>query len=311
MSSVLIVGSLAFDSIKTPAGEVSMVMGGSASYASFAASYFAPAVRLVGIVGADFGTDNINMFKTKKIEIEGIEISREGKTFHWQGEYDGDMNEAKTLSTCVNVFEKYKPVLSELNKTSKFVFLANIDPGLQLHVLDQLKKPRLVVCDTMNFWIETQPELLFEVLSRSDIILMNDQEARLLVKETNLNRAANRILNLGKARWVIIKKGVHGAVLYSKDAQFVVPAFPTAMLVDPTGAGDTFAGGLVGWLSSRKRIQETAVRQACLIGTALASYTIEDFSVRKLYHLDYNKIKERVDVLQRMLKCPPITISHQ
>ncbi len=306
MSSVLIVGSVAFDSIRSPEGEVEGALGGSASYASIAASYFSTPVKMVGIVGHDFKTTYLNLFKRKRIDIEGIVISKKGSTFHWKGEYDGDMSEAKTLSTCVNVFADFQPVLPSSYKNSGFVFLANIDPLLQLHVLKQLKSPRVVVCDTMNFWIGGKLQELKKVLRKSDIILLNAQEARQLTEETNLTRAAQKVLRIGKARWVIIKKGEHGAVIYSRTGQFVVPAYPTSRVKDPTGAGDTFAGALTGWLAHRRRVDETTVRQAAIIGSTFASFTIEAFSVQKLSKLSQEKIVERIDYLQKMLEYTPV-----
>lgn len=309
MPSVLIVGSVAFDSVKTPAGEVENALGGSATYASIAASYFAPSVRLVGIVGYDFGLKNINIFRRKNICLEGLTISDKKKTFSWRGEYDESMSDVKTLSTCVNAFADFHPTLPRSYKTSEFVFLANIDPELQLYVLKQLKRPKVVVCDTMNFWITGKPEELKKVLRKADVILLNEQEAQLLTDETNIYRAAQKVLRLGKARWLIVKKGSNGAMIYTRTESFIVPAYPLSKVADPTGAGDTFGGGFCSWLAYKDRVDETTVRQAGIIGSALASFTIEGFSIKKLYRLNIEKISERVDVLQRMLEYTPIKFS--
>jgi sugar/nucleoside kinase (ribokinase family) len=260
------------------------------------------------VVGNNFERKYINLFKRKGIDVEGLEIKKEGKTFHWKGSYEGAMNQAITHSTCLNVFATFQPNLNSSQKKAEYIFLANIDPELQLHVLSQLRKPKVVVCDTMNFWITGRRDELVKVLKKSDIILLNDQEVRQLVDESSLHNAAVKVLKLTGARWVIIKKGEHGAVIYSREGQFVAPPFPTTKLKDPTGAGDTFAGGLVGWLAHRRRVDESTVRQAALIGSALASYNIEAFSVSKIARLNHQQIVGRVEFLQNMLKCPVIKI---
>lgn len=306
MSTTLIVGSVAFDSVKTPAGEVNRALGGSATYAAIAASYFSPTVRLVGIVGRDFGLKNINVFKRRGIDVAGLTISEQGNTFHWQGVYEDDMSQAHTISTCVNVFADFQPQLPEEYRDSKFVFLANIDPELQSHVMKQMKHSALVICDTMNYWISCKRQELLQVLRKADVILLNEAELRQLAEEVNLCRAVQKVLRLGKARWLIVKKGVHGAVVYSRTDQFIVPAYPTLKVKDPTGAGDTFAGGFISWVAYRNRVDSETIRQAAIIGSALASFTIEDFSIRRLYRLNLESISERVDFLLRMLECPPI-----
>lgn len=306
MSSTLIVGSVAFDSVKSPAGEVERALGGSATYATLAASYFAPTVRMVAIVGRDFGMKRINLLRHKGIDLAGLVVSEQGETFHWRGVYEGDMREAKTLSTCVNVFANFKPLLPKDYKESKFVFLANIDPELQSSVIEQMRRPLLIVCDTMNYWINNKRKDLINVMRKADVILLNEEELRQLTEELQLHRAVQKVLRLGKARWIVIKKGVHGAVVYSRTDQFIVPAYPTLKVKDPTGAGDSFAGGFIGWLAHLGQVNVDAIRQALLIGSAMASFTIEDFSIRKLYHLRLEQISERVEQLERMLECPAI-----
>ena len=291
--TVLIVGSIAFDSVKTPFGEVQGVLGGSATYASIAASFFVP-VRLVGVVGNDFPPRYVSLFKKRGIDLEGLQIVRNGKTFQWAGRYEYDMNQCHTLSTCVNVFEHFRPTLPQHYRQSPIIFLANIDPELQLEVLDQIDRPRLVLCDTMKFWIEGKREALLDVLKRVDIVLLNDEEARQLCDTANLQKAARMILELGPGR-VVIKKGEHGCVMFGRDSFFVAPAFPLERVKDPTGAGDTFAGGFIGWLARSQRTTEIRLRQAVIVGSTLASFTVEDFSVRKLIKLTPELIQRRCE----------------
>ncbi len=294
--SVLIVGSIALDSVKTPFGDVKGVLGGSATYSSIAASFFVP-VRMVGIVGNDFPRRYVSLLKKRGIDLEGLQMVRNGKTFQWAGHYEYDMNQLHTLATCLNVFEHFKPTLPQHYRQTPLVFLANIDPELQLEVLDQVERPRLVLCDTMKFWIEGKHDALLEVLKRVDIVLLNDSEARQICDTTNLQKAARMLLKLGPRR-VVIKKGEHGCLMFGHDTFFAAPAFPLEHVKDPTGAGDTFAGGFIGWLARSQRFTEIRLRQAVIVGSTLASFTVEDFSVKKLVKLTPDVIQRRCEGLK-------------
>ena len=291
--TVLTIGSLAYDNVKSPYGEVKDAVGGSATYASLAASIFAP-VRVVGIVGDDF-TEHLKLLSARSICTKGVKVIKNAKTFRWEGYYEGDMSQAVTINTCLNVFEFFKPQLSDEYSDSDYVLLGNIQPDLQLHVLDQVKSPKLVATDTMNLWINTCPDRVKEVFKRTDIVLINDTEARLLCKTQNLVKAAEDILSLG-AKWVIIKKGEHGCILFGKDIYFSCPAYSLSDVVDPTGAGDSFAGGLVGYLASVGKINNDTIKQGIIIGTSIASFNIQKFSIDNLTSL------EKKDVFQRMDK---------
>jgi sugar/nucleoside kinase (ribokinase family) len=240
---VHIVGSVAIDSVKTPLGEAAEALGGAATFSSVAASFFAP-VDLVGVVGTDFPQEHLSFLREREINLEGLQV-REGKTFHWKGYYDYDVNQAHTLATDLNVFADFRPTIPASYRDAEYVFLANIDPDLQLEVLDQVRQPKLTFCDTMNFWIEGKRERLLEVLKRVDVVFMNDAEARELCGTFSLVRAGRKLLDMGP-RAVIVKKGEHGAVLFTRDAHFSAPSYPLEEVHDPTGAGDTFAGGFIG-----------------------------------------------------------------
>ncbi len=289
--SVVIVGSVAFDSIETPERQVEKALGGSAVYASLAASYQSP-VRLVGVVGDDFTKKYIDILDRKNIDIGGLEIVNGGKTFFWKGRYGTDPNERETLVTDLNVFENFKPVLPEGWERSKWVFLANIDPELQLDLLDQCENDPFVGCDTMNFWIEGKPKVLAGVLERVNLLFINDSEACQLSGETDLLSAAREILKMGP-EIVIVKKGEHGAFLLKKDSLFITPAYPLENLLDPTGAGDSFAGGFFGSLAAAGDLKMKNLRRAMIYGTVLASFTCESFSVENIRGLTLDIIKER------------------
>ncbi len=295
---VLVVGSIGLDSIKTPFGEVFEVLGGSAIYFSIAASFFT-SVRLVGVIGEDFPDQHIKLLKKHGIDLSGLQVLP-GKTFRWKGNYGYDLNEAITLDTELNVLADFVPQVPEIYKDIKYVFLANIDPDLQLAVLDQIKKPELVVCDTMNFWIHGKRDSLIEVLKRVDIVIMNDAEARELCKEPNLVKAGRAILSWGPKR-VIIKKGEHGALMFANGSFFSAPAYPLEEIFDPTGAGDTFAGGFVGYLASCKQIKDTDMRKAIIYGATLASFVVEDFSVQKTAALNQQEIRDRYQEFQEIV----------
>ena len=301
-----IVGSVALDSVKTPHGEVKRALGGSATYAGIAASYFSKP-RIVGVVGEDFPKEYIDLMKKKKFDLSGLKVVPDGKTFHWAGSYDGNMAHANTLSTCLNVFEFFQPDLPLHFKNSDFVFLANIDPILQLHVLEQIQNPKMILCDTMNFWITSKKDALLEVFKRSHVILVNEGEARLLTNEDSLIHAGDKLLELGP-KCVIIKKGEHGAMISSRDDNFSLPAYPLRSLKDPTVAGDTFAGGFIGYLSSQKRVSPLEIRRAMVAGTVLASFNCEEFSVKGTTSLTSRKINKRCAEFYDYAKIPKLGV---
>ena len=296
-SRVVIVGSVAIDSVKTPLGEAQEALGGAATYSSVAASFFAP-VDLVGVVGEDFPQEHIEFLKRRDINLEGLQI-QPGKTFHWKGYYDFDVNQAHTLATDLNVFEHFRPELPESYRDADYVFLANIDPELQLQVLQQVRSPKLTFCDTMNFWIESKRDALLEVLKRVDVIFMNDAEARELCSTFSLVRAGRMLLEMGP-RAVIVKKGEHGAILFTKHAHFSAPSYPLEEVRDPTGAGDTFAGGFIGYVASTDDLSEANLRRAVVHGSVLASYNVEDFSLGRMKTLTHDEIRSRYQEFQRI-----------
>ncbi|MFH0778054.1 MAG: PfkB family carbohydrate kinase [Candidatus Eisenbacteria bacterium] len=295
--SILVVGSVALDTIKTPFGSCTEELGGSASYFSMAAGHF-DKVNMVAVVGTDFPREHVDFFKTRGIGVEGLQIE-EGLTFRWQGEYGFELGEAKTLSTCVNVFEHFHPIIPESSRNSDYVFLANIDPTLQLEVLDQVHDPKFVACDTMNFWISGRRKELMQIIERSDAFVLNDAETRQLTGEPNLVKAARMILEMGP-KMVIIKKGEHGALLITKDFKFSAPAYPVELLYDPTGAGDSFAGGFVGFLARCDDCCEESVRLAVMYGTVMASFAVERFGVHRLAEIDTFAILDRLKELKRL-----------
>jgi sugar/nucleoside kinase (ribokinase family) len=288
--SILVVGSVAYDTVKTPFGRADKVLGGSASFFSAAASFFAP-VKLVGVVGADFGPEQLAVLEDRGIDLEGLERA-EGKTFHWQGEYSYDLNSRETLCTDLNVFEFFKPKIPPSYRKAEHVFLGNIDPVLQREVLDQVERPKLVACDTMNFWISGKPKELRETLARVDVLLVNDAEARQLSGEWNVVKAARAIRAMGP-RTLVVKKGEHGVLMFSEHGSFAAPAFPLEDVFDPTGAGDTFAGGFVGYLAGAADGGEDTMRRAIIMGSTLASFCVEAFSLDRLLRLTRPEIDER------------------
>jgi sugar/nucleoside kinase (ribokinase family) len=296
--SVLIVGSIALDTVKTPVEEHADLMGGSATYAALGASFFSP-VKLVGIVGDDFPESEFDFWKSRKIDAEGVQRVT-GKTFRWSGEYAWDMNTRETRSVALNVFEQFRPDLPQSYRETNFVLLANIAPALQAHVLDQMKRPRFVVADTMDLWIETARVDLDALLPRVDLLIVNDSEARQLTKETSLIKAGRKIRKSGP-KYVVIKKGEHGALLFGETEFFSCGAYPLEDIHDPTGAGDTFAGGLAGYLACRETDPTFAdLRRAIIYGSVLASFNVEAFSLERLRRLTLDEVAERYQMFKTM-----------
>jgi len=296
--SLLVVGSIAFDSIETPGGSVEEALGGSATYFSYAASFFAQP-RLVGVVGRDFPAEHRRVFESRRIDLTGL-VTQDGQTFRWKGRYHRDMNTRDTLELHLNVFGTFEPKLPPAYQDSTHVFLANGSPVLQGRVLDQIKSPKLVMADTMDFWIETQRDELMVLLPRLDGLLLNDSEARLLTELDNLVQAGEAIRRMGP-KFVIIKKGEDGAMLFSHDGVFVVPAYPTPDVVDPTGAGDSFAGGVLGYLESDDSPPPGRLRRGMAFGTVVASLTVEDFGLARLQRTSRSEIDARLEQYRAML----------
>lgn len=292
MSEILVVGSLAYDSIETPSGKVDRALGGSANYFSLAASLNAK-VRVVGVVGDDYGASDTELLKSRNVDLSGVQ-KVPGKTFHWSGYYEGDLNEAHTRATELNVFEHFDPKLPQNYRDSKVVFLANISPDLQLKVLEQVTSPLFVGMDTMNFWISSKLPDLKNVLKMVDVVLINEGESMMLTGAANAVEAAPRLCEMGPAS-VVIKRGEYGFLMFNKsDGFFVMPAYPMPKVVDPTGAGDTFAGGFFGHLASLGRKPNFSdLKKAAIHGTCLASFTIEDFSVKSLAKVQLAQLEER------------------
>ena len=297
--SVLIVGSIALDTVKTPVEEHADLLGGSASYAALGASFFSP-VNLVGVVGDDFPESEFAFWKTRQIDASGVTRAH-GKTFRWSGEYAWDLNTRETKSIALNVFENFQPSLPETFRETDFALLANIAPALQAHVLDQMQRPRFVVADTMDLWIETTRSDLDALLPRVDLLILNDSEARQMTKETSLIKAGRQLRKMGP-RYVAVKKGEHGALLFGEDEFFSCGAYPLEDIHDPTGAGDTFAGGMAGYLAGKTNdeISFRDLRQGVIYGSVLASFTVEAFSLERLRKLTNDEIEERYQMFKMM-----------
>lgn len=290
--SLLAVGSVAFDDLETPFAKAENVLGGAATYIAVTASYFVDKPQLVGVVGSDFGETEMRVFRERGVDTEGLQVVTSGKTFRWKGRYHFDMNSRDTLDTQLNVFADFNPVVPERYRQTKYVCLGNIDPVLQKRVLEQIARPKLVVCDTMNFWIEGKPDALKETLKLVDVLIINDSEARQLAGDPNLVKAARTIRAMGP-KTLIIKKGEHGALLFYSDSVFSAPAFPLEVVFDPTGAGDTFAGGFIGYLAKADSVSEPAMRKAVLYGSTMASFCVEKFGLERLRSLTPLEIEER------------------
>ena len=294
---VLTVGSVAFDSIRTPFGEVSRVVGGAATFFSIAASFFSD-VRLVAVVGEDFSERHMQVFGGRRIDLEGLQRVA-GDTFRWKGEYKLDLNTRETIYTHLNVFDDFSPRVPERFRSTPVVFLANIHPALQMEVLDQIEAPRFVALDTMNYWIEGTPAELGQVLRRVDAVVINDEEARQLSGKANLVKAAREIRRMGPDR-VVIKRGEHGVLMTRGDDFFAAPGLPLEEVCDPTGAGDTFAGGFIGYLAAADDLSDDAVTRAAICGSALASLSVEDFGLGRLLSLTDEDIRTRFDAFRRL-----------
>ena len=290
MSSVLVVGSVAYDSVETVHGKRDEMLGGSAIFFSTAASFFAP-VKVVAVVGEDFKDEDLHFLKNRDVNFSGLQ-KEAGKTFRWGGVYSEDFSNRETLFTHLNVFEQFNPVIPEDLRQAPYVFLANIQPELQLNVLSQMQKPKFIALDTMNFWIDRTLDQLLEVLAKVDGLIINDEEARMITKENNLILAMQKIIKLGP-KVLIVKKGEHGAVLLNQAGFFYLPAFPVENLIDPTGAGDTFAGGFMGYLANKDNLKDQTLRNAIVFGSALASYNVEGFGVEKLKEITKEEVLTR------------------
>lgn len=297
--SILVVGSVALDSIETPFGKKDEILGGSATFFSIAASFF-DKVNIIATVGEDFPEKYLNLLKARGIGTEGITINK-GKTFRWEGRYEYDMNVAHTLATHLNVFQDFAPKIPEGLRDPRILFLANIDPDLQDSVLRQVKRPKLIACDSMNHWITNKRKSLEKFLHKIDIFLLNDGEARQFSGEANLMKAAKAIVAKG-VKSVVIKKGEHGVIYYSKKSHFVAPAYPLEEVFDPTGAGDTFAGGVIGYLSVADKISDNIIRKSMVYGSILASFSVEDFSVNRLLKIKMTDINRRYNSFKKLTR---------
>jgi len=296
--SLLVVGSVAFDAVETPFGKRERMLGGSATHFSLSASFFTD-VRVVGVVGADFGATELDVFARHDIDTSDLERVADGNTFFWRGRYDYDLNTAHTLDTQLNVFADFKPKLSDASKASRFVFLGNIQPDLQREVREQVAGAELVALDTMNYWINTVPDAVMEAISGVNVVIINDAEARQLSGEPNLIRAARKILDAGP-KALVIKRGEYGAALFTGDSYFAIPAYPLESVFDPTGAGDTFAGGFMGYLASHETIDEGTMRRAMIYGSVMASFNVEEFGTERVDRLTHEEINERFRTFKRM-----------
>lgn len=295
--SLLVVGSVAFDAVETPFGKRDRMLGGSASHFSISASFFTN-VRVVAVVGGDFGDDELAVFKSHNVDTTDLEIIPDGETFRWFGRYEYDLNVAHTLDTHLNVFESFEPKLSEASKKSRLVFLGNIQPDLQRGVREQVPDAELVALDTMNLWINITRDSLQKTIEVVDLLIVNDAEARQLTEEPNLIKAARKILSWGP-HTLIVKRGEYGAAMFTKDGYFAIPAYPLEAVFDPTGAGDTFAGGLMGYLASQKELDESALRRAMIFGSVMASFNVEEFGTERVQRLTHEEINQRFREFKR------------
>jgi sugar/nucleoside kinase (ribokinase family) len=290
--SLLVVGSVALDSVETPFDKIDDALGGSATYISLAASYFSAPVELIGVVGNDFPKKYIEMLEQHNIGLEGLQVIEDEKTFRWGGKYHYDLNVRDTLFTELNAFQNFNPIIPDKFRKAKYICLGNIDPILQMKVLDQVSDPQFVVCDTMNLWINLMKQDLIKLLKRVNVFILNDSEARMLTEEPNLIKAARQIRQMGP-EILIIKKGEHGAMLFTEDTIFSAPAYPMEIILDPTGAGDSFAGGFIGYLHKTRELDSDNIKRAVIYGSAMASFCVEKFSTKALEDLSYLQIQDR------------------
>jgi len=296
--SLLVVGSVAFDAVETPFGKRERMLGGSATHFGLSASFFTD-VRVVGVVGGDFGEQEMEVFRSRKINTDDLERVEGGKTFFWRGRYDFDLNTAHTLDTQLNVFADFKPKLSEESRRARMVFLGNIQPDLQREVREQVRGAELVALDTMNYWITTVPEQVEAAIREVDVVIINDAEARQLSGEPNLIKAARKILSWGP-RALVVKRGEYGAAMFTGGSYFAIPAYPLESVFDPTGAGDTFAGGFMGYLASHERVDEDTMRRAIIFGSVMASFNVEEFGTERVGRLTHDEINRRFRDFKRM-----------
>lgn len=296
--SLVIIGSLAFDTIETPLGRRDKIVGGSCTYCSLAASFFTQP-KIVGVVGKDFPKETIEFFKKRQIDLQGLEV-KPGKTFHWEGRYGLDPNQRTTLKTEMNVFKNFRPKLPPEYRMADFVFLANIDPDLQEDILSQVQKPKLVAMDTINLWIETKTDSVLKVLEKVNIFFANEEEIKMLTREINLIKAGKEVLDRGPSI-VAIKKGEHGALVMGRDFVFGVLAHPCEDVVDPTGAGDSFAGGFLGYLDKTQSFSQKEIRKAAVFGSVLASFAIEDFGINRFKTLSSEEIESRYRQFKKLV----------
>jgi sugar/nucleoside kinase (ribokinase family) len=296
--SLLVVGSVALDSVETPFGKADNVLGGSATFVAASASLLTP-VQLVGVIGNDYPEQKLEALAARGVDFEGLERA-DGPSFRWRGRYRHDLNTAETLETHLGVFSHFAPKIPDAFRNAEFVFLGNIDPRLQLDVLQQVESPQLVACDTMNFWIESRRPELLELLEQVDLITLNDAEARQLTEQANLVKAARWILDRGPEH-VIIKKGEHGAFMFTRDTVFFAPAYPLEDVFDPTGAGDSFAGGFMGYLARNGDLTEQTLRRAVVYGSAMGSFAVEKFSIERLLEVTPDEIRQRVGEFHRLV----------
>jgi sugar/nucleoside kinase (ribokinase family) len=298
VAELLVTGTLALDNVRTPFGQVEDALGGSATFFAYAASFFTE-VRLVAVIGRDFPKEHLDLLTARGVDLAGVQVT-DGETFRWTGEYGYDLNEARTLDTRLGVLADFRPELPDRFRRTGFVFLANLDPDIQLDVLRHMERPRLAALDTMNFWIRGKREALRRVLGEVDALLVNDAEARMLAEEPNLIKAARTILGWGP-RIVVVKRGEYGALMATEGRFFFVPAYPVESVFDPTGAGDTFAGGFMGVVARAGIVDELTLRRAIVYGSVVASFTVEDFSLNRLRRLTHGEIEERYRAFREMM----------
>ena len=296
--SLTVVGSVAFDAVETPFGKRDKLLGGAGTHFALSASFFTD-VRVIGVVGNDFTDAEWDVFKRHNINTEDVEVVADGKTFFWRGKYEFDLNVAHTLETQLNVFETFQPKPSEESKNSKLLFLANILPMLQKEVRTS-SKAEFVAMDTMNFWIDSMKDAVIETIKVVDCVIINDAEARQLADEPNIHKAAKKIIEIGDLKALVIKRGEYGAALFTKNSYFAIPAYPLESVFDPTGAGDTFAGGFMGYLASQEKIDEPAMRRAMVYGTVMASFNVEEFGTERVDRLTHSEINQRFSDFKKL-----------